>query len=583
MKEAIVVLGMHRSGTSSVAGAIAKLGAVVPQTLMPDHPDNPKGYWESGPLVDLSDRILASGGSSWSDWRAFNPDWSQSPEGLALTKKLAPAIRAEFNGAPQIVIKDPRMCRIFPIWQAGLKGAGYQARVLTPLRSPNEVAASLHHRDGFTLAHGMMIWLRNVLDAERASRELPRAFVLWRDVLSDWRTHLLAALADVGATPPRRSDLADAEIDAFLDAGLRRQTHDALVGAPDWVEKSWTALLRLRSSPGEPDALADLDEVREELDAATAIFGPVLVGLERDAGGFLAARRELDVLGPDHVRLGHELIGMTANRNDHAGLAHTRLEALNNAEAQLIHAQAELDKLAVARLALDERLTQTLNELVGMTANRDDHARLAAARHVALETLALQSNDLSERLARSEAVRDRLEVVIVARDAASAEALSASEAQLGRLTQALEGMTANRDEHQKIASERQILIDQVKHEAMRLAAQADEQQAAESRKIASLEATLREESDQRQTLADALDQAVVREAHLLEQAAEASRLLSEKEAIIAIALQERQAIEGERKALSQDLNALRQRQMERPVRSSLDLIGDAWTRRAKAS
>ena len=50
---AVLVLGMHRSGTSSVAGALIRLGGAAPLNLMPPTEDNPKGYWESTLLNDF--------------------------------------------------------------------------------------------------------------------------------------------------------------------------------------------------------------------------------------------------------------------------------------------------------------------------------------------------------------------------------------------------------------------------------------------------------------------------------------------------------------------------------------------------
>ena len=73
-KIALVVLGMHRSGTSSVAGALAMLGAAAPRTLMAPGEDNPRGFWESQVLMGVNDRLLAAGGSNWRDWRRFPPE-----------------------------------------------------------------------------------------------------------------------------------------------------------------------------------------------------------------------------------------------------------------------------------------------------------------------------------------------------------------------------------------------------------------------------------------------------------------------------------------------------------------------------
>ena len=71
-KSAVLVLGMHRSGTSSVAGALVSLGGAGPLHLLPPQLDNERGFWESSVLVALNDEILTAGGSNWRDWRAFN-------------------------------------------------------------------------------------------------------------------------------------------------------------------------------------------------------------------------------------------------------------------------------------------------------------------------------------------------------------------------------------------------------------------------------------------------------------------------------------------------------------------------------
>lgn len=66
-KTAYVVLGMHRSGTSSVAGALSHLGAAPPASLMPPKADNPSGFWESERISDFNEEILNSIGTTWLD------------------------------------------------------------------------------------------------------------------------------------------------------------------------------------------------------------------------------------------------------------------------------------------------------------------------------------------------------------------------------------------------------------------------------------------------------------------------------------------------------------------------------------
>ncbi|MCB2121619.1 MAG: sulfotransferase family protein, partial [Rhodobacteraceae bacterium] len=62
MKEALVVLGMHRSGTSFLVGALSALGHALPRDRQPGGADNRHGHFEPGAVVALNDLILAAGG-----------------------------------------------------------------------------------------------------------------------------------------------------------------------------------------------------------------------------------------------------------------------------------------------------------------------------------------------------------------------------------------------------------------------------------------------------------------------------------------------------------------------------------------
>ena len=64
---AVLVLAMHRSGTSVLARAISLLGVSLPSDLPAPGPDNPEGYWESVGLQRINDRLLQAAGSAWLD------------------------------------------------------------------------------------------------------------------------------------------------------------------------------------------------------------------------------------------------------------------------------------------------------------------------------------------------------------------------------------------------------------------------------------------------------------------------------------------------------------------------------------
>lgn len=267
-KTALVVLGMHRSGTSSVAGALALLGASAPQTLMRPAEDNPRGFWESEVLAALNDRLLAAGGSTWHDWRSF--DMAAVAEALpAFRTEAADKLASEFGEAELIVLKDPRICRLFGFWRGVLEDSGYRVVVVSPLRPPAEVAASLMARNAISRSHALRLWLRHVSDAERASRNQPRRFLAWSDFIADWRGQVDRMSRDLNVAF-NRSPEAEAYVDDFLSAELKRQNADEHV--PDAIRRGHQLLSLMARDGDHPDLRRDLDGIRQAFDQACDLF-----------------------------------------------------------------------------------------------------------------------------------------------------------------------------------------------------------------------------------------------------------------------------------------------------------------------
>ena len=163
---AVLVLGMHRSGTSSVAGTLVRLGGTAPVNLIPPGEDNERGFWESTVLAALNDEILAAGGSDWMDWRAYDVARIDAASANFLNARAKSVLASEFGDIGFPIIKDPRMCRLMRFWAPVFEEAKWSVRALLPLRSPLEVAWSLKRRNDISPGYGCLMWLRHVLDAE---------------------------------------------------------------------------------------------------------------------------------------------------------------------------------------------------------------------------------------------------------------------------------------------------------------------------------------------------------------------------------------------------------------------------------
>lgn len=149
----ILVLGMHRSGTSLIAQLIAKYGAYMGSDLMGANEYNEDGYWEYNPLVELHEKFLERTNNKW-----FAPSEEYSISDLI----------AEFgNDARQLVEdmdrdgrdwcwKDPRLALFIDFWEEILSGR--DVSYVVSYRHPQNSAISLFKRDKLHSSISLVLW-----------------------------------------------------------------------------------------------------------------------------------------------------------------------------------------------------------------------------------------------------------------------------------------------------------------------------------------------------------------------------------------------------------------------------------------
>ena len=286
-KTAILVAGMHRSGTSAASRILNLLGCTLPKTLSSAGPDNPSGFWESLAIKELNDSILASAGSAWDDWETLDARWYESPIAEEFRDRARTTLVDEFGDCRLFVLKDPRICRLLPFWIDSLDEFGAEPFIVTPVRNPLDVAMSIEVRNGIDRSIGLLLWLRNHLDAEVTTRHLRRVYVRYERLISE--PHAIAdEMGDgLGIVWPRRSTDSNIEIDDFLSPGLRhhRTGDDAFLGNPrlsSWIRDSFEIFDRWASG-GHSDAdQTTLDGIRSSFNVATPAFGRALaVGVKK--------------------------------------------------------------------------------------------------------------------------------------------------------------------------------------------------------------------------------------------------------------------------------------------------------------
>lgn len=268
---AILVLGMHRSGTSALTRALNLWGVDLSSNVIAPRNDNPTGFWEAEGLWQVNDHALAALDSAWDDFSPLTLDALSEDVVATFKSGFMQVLYRDFARSSLFVLKDPRLCRLVPLALDALRDYGASPVAVIPVRNPLEVAHSLRRRDGMTLQQGQLLWLRYVLDAEFYTRAIPRVFVTYDALLADWRSTRQAIGSTLSILWPQSEDAAAAAIGQFLSADHR---HHAVDGGQDpdagesipWVAQAFAALTDASGSPGDLSLQATFDRLREEFD-----------------------------------------------------------------------------------------------------------------------------------------------------------------------------------------------------------------------------------------------------------------------------------------------------------------------------
>ena len=227
---AILIAGMHRSGTSAFARVTNLLGAELGDGLTPASPANPRGFWEQRTIVELNEECLNSFGLAWDDPSPLPADWLQAPWLESWSDRLAAHLHNTHSTHQLFAIKDPRICRLLPVWMQVLDGMGITPHIVLAARDPLEVCASLMRRDQMSATLANRLWLAHVLDAEYHSRGASRTFVTFSELLAHWQSLAERMQQDLEIVWPNRMDRAANAVEDFLSAGMH---HSASTIAPD--------------------------------------------------------------------------------------------------------------------------------------------------------------------------------------------------------------------------------------------------------------------------------------------------------------------------------------------------------------
>jgi hypothetical protein len=143
----IIVLGMHRSGTSTIARILAELGVNMGDQLLGATSSNPYGHYEDAEFFELNNRIFTD----------LGVDWNRPPTSETLGKvsaELKEEARALITAKSGLWgMKEPKTCFTIRIFGDFLTNPYF----IVITRKAEDIAKSLNVRNGMELTEGVAL------------------------------------------------------------------------------------------------------------------------------------------------------------------------------------------------------------------------------------------------------------------------------------------------------------------------------------------------------------------------------------------------------------------------------------------
>ena len=222
LKKLIVVLGMHRSGTSAMAGALSVVGCGFNSKLVKaDKFDNPKGYWEPVEVVNINDRVFSSNNMDYMCYWPFPKNWKDT---VTFSQECGVAkqwLKTSFEETNFLVIKDPRLCRTLPLWRQAIDEIGITEFYIHVFRNPLDVVSSLQRRDSsLPKSYALLVWLIHTLDALKTCCLERSILVGFSSLLNEPQDTISQIEKSFNVEWPLSTEKRGGELDSFLSKEL---------------------------------------------------------------------------------------------------------------------------------------------------------------------------------------------------------------------------------------------------------------------------------------------------------------------------------------------------------------------------
>ena len=453
----VMVLGMHRSGTSLCSHVLSALGLDMSDDL-DVNPTNPKGHWERMEIVALHERIL----------RLFNQSFDSPLHDFALpaawwAQPQVAQVRREINGFLERRIgqtsfgfKDPRTVRLMPMWHQIMSDLKLAPKIVYCLRNPAQVARSLQGRDGLTIEMGEYRWLTYNIDFFHYTKAAEFCTIEYESWFEEPQTNLTKLRRFLSISEDSEFDL-DPAIAGIIDDELRHDDFPRGDARQPLIRSVYKLMRRAEHDPAARDQLRGIA-------AQFQTFQQLQTGL----------RREFERAAADAAKL---------SAAKEAGAALCASLGERDAQIATVRDEAEANALRATEAAAEIERQQA--QIADLVRERDGMAGVLAAARAGLDAAAAARVESEGRLSDLE---ERLGSRTAAAEAMRAELAGLRETLLTAERRAEQGEAAAAESQSEMAGLRNALAETERQAAERVEAAATIESAVAEARAALVEA-----------------------------------------------------------------------------------------------
>ncbi|MBT8439259.1 MAG: sulfotransferase [Gammaproteobacteria bacterium] len=219
-KRLVVVLGMHRSGTSIITRGLNVLGVSLGDNLMPPYKgDNEKGFWEDLDFNNLNIEMLKAIGSDWHHLALLERVDVEFLRKNGYFARALDLINEKMSVNPIFGLKDPRIAKMMPFWKEVFARCHCDVSYILTIRHPMSVVRSLTKRNAYDVEKSYILWLEHVIASLDETAGSDRVLVDY-DQLMQSPEHELTRIAEYLDYPIDTAELAIYQSE-FLEDELR--------------------------------------------------------------------------------------------------------------------------------------------------------------------------------------------------------------------------------------------------------------------------------------------------------------------------------------------------------------------------